>query len=62
MFPIQKYFIVTERSFSFIVVRNFGRLSGVFSAAVKILLQSNGPLIETLYLLFFNFEVGTKKL
>ena len=64
MFPIQKYFcsFVIERSFSFIVVRNFGRLSWAFSAAVKMLFQSNGSLIETLYLLFFNFKVGTKKL
>ena len=64
MFPIQKYFIsfVIERSFSFIVVRNFGRLSWVFSAAVKMLFQSKGPQIETLYLLFFNFKAGTKKL
>ena len=44
-----------------IVVQNFGRLSWVFSAAVKMLFQSNEPLIETLYLLFFNFKVGTKK-
>ena len=53
--------IKVERSFPFIVVRNFG-LSWLFSAAVKMLFQSNGPLTETLYLLFFNFKFGTKKL
>ena len=60
MFPILKKFIsfVIERRFSFIVVRNFGRLSWVFSAAVKMLFQSNGPPIETLYLFFFFFSVS----
>ena len=64
MFPIQKYFIsfVIERGFFFIVVQNFGRLSWAFSAAVKMLFQSNGPLTEILYVLFFNFKVDTKKL
>ena len=54
MFPILKKFIsfVIERRFSFIVVRNFGRLSWVFSAAVKMFFESNGPLIEALCLLF----------
>ena len=33
------------------VVWSFGRLSWLFSAPVKMLFESNGPLIETLYLL-----------
>ena len=64
MFHVQKWFIsfVIERTFSLIAVRNFGRLSWIFSAAVKMLFQSNGPSKEILHLLFFSFEVGIKKL
>ena len=58
------YFIwfVIERSFSFIVVWNIGRLSWVFSAAFKMLFHKNRnrPLIETLYLLFFNYKLVIK--
>ena len=44
------------------ILQNFERHFCVFSAAVKLLFQSYEPLIESLYLLFFNFKVGTKPL
>ena len=55
------YFIsfFIEISFLSIVARNFGKLSLIFAAAVKMLFQSNGLLTEILQLLF---KVGAKKL
>ena len=50
------------RGFCFMILQNFERHFCVFSAAVKLLFQSYEPLIESLYLLFFNFKVGTKPL
>ena len=50
------------KSFYFMVVWNFERHSWVFSAVVKLLFQGYESLIESLYLLFFNFKVGTKPL
>ena len=50
------------RSFCLMVLQNFERHFWVFYAAVKLLFQSYEPLIESLYLLFFNFKVGTKPL
>ena len=43
-------------------VLNFGRLSWLPSTAFRMFFQSNGSLTEILQPLFFNFEVGPKKL
>ena len=64
MFSIQKQFIsfVIEWGFFCIVVQYFGKLSWVLGTAVKMLFQSNKPLIETMSLLSLNFNFVDKSL